>query len=419
MSAIIYGSVVDPAGIGLDNATVLLGDASALCSRDGSFQVDGVPLGEAKYRIIHRDYPVVRGTVDIAGDVTLQFSMTTPRSPPSGGDAAGIMDVKRTAEAWLLDAFESVVAVGVSTARDAILVYVHANSDEIPLLPGVPDTLGGFPVRLIPMNVPVRPPADPDHVTQERYRPVCGGVSAAHYETPAGTLGVVVLDRDTGSPMFLSNNHIFARCSSDAEQRATVGDPILQPSAMDGGTPNDTIGQLTRWVPYRVSAKNLVDAAVATPLPDIAVDQKVLSGDGLVEIRGTRAVSSPVRVKKCGRSTGCGIGEVVDWDFTTIMDYPTGESILYVDQLLIAMSADAGDSGAVILDTENRVVGLLSGTTKIDGKEYVVANKIRNVLESLDVMIPAEDAQKKDSMFGAFVVAALVGFVAMARRRAR
>lgn len=412
----ITGLVVDPTGRGLDNATVILGDHITLCARDGAFRIDAVPGGDQTYKIVHRDYPVVRGTLEVDGDANYQFQMVRPRA--AGAEAgSGILEAKRATESWLIAEFEPVIGVGISTDRTVILVYVRVGEGEIPILPGMPETLGGYPVRLVPVDAAVRSPDATGTETRTRQRPVCGGISAAHHETPAGTLGAVVYDRKTGEPMLLSNNHIFAQCSSDAEARAQVGDPILQPSRLDGGGPDDTVGELARWVPYRVQGKNYVDAAVAAPRSGVRVDPRVFVGDEMVAIAGARAVSRPTRVRMCGRTTGCGWGEVVDWDFATVMDYPTGESILYTDQLLISIPADAGDSGAVLLDEENYAIGLLNGTTVIDGRQYAVANKIRNVIEALDLELPNESLAKKDLLFGALVFGSLIGLLGVASCR--
>jgi len=73
------------------------------------------------------------------------------------------------------------------------------------------------------------------------FRPVMQpGISMAHYMVGAGTFGAVVRHRETGERFILSNNHVLAN-SNDA----TIGDSILQPGSLDGGTiPGDVIGQL-------------------------------------------------------------------------------------------------------------------------------------------------------------------------------
>ena len=380
----LSGFIMDPDGEGLDNATFIADGQMTLCARDGSFSLADISLGPCQYKIVHRDYPVIRGVIDVDGGSFYLFHMLQ-RRPRMSAPQSGILDAKREIESALVGTYDPVVGVGVSPGRDAILLYVKQDGVFARDMPAVPDVVGGYPVRVVLTSSDIRPPVYLGTAPRGRHRPVCGGISAAHRDTPAGTLGAVVYDRETGNPAFLSNNHVFARCSSDAEARADVGDPILQPSSIDGGGPTDVVGTLERWVPYHLGGKNYVDAAIAVPCGSISVDPRILVDDRLVRISGTKPVSSRVRVKICGRTSGCGWGEVVDWDFTTVMTYPTGEKIIYLDQLLIALPVEDGDSGAILLDEDNRAVGLLSGTTIIDGKKYAVANKIRNVLELLDI----------------------------------
>lgn len=94
---------------------------------------------------------------------------------------------------------------------------------------------------------------------RDRFRPVIpAGVSIGHYKITAGTLGAIVKDRTTGELFLLSNNHVFAN-SNDAE----IGDPILQPAAMDGGVqPADVVAKLDRFIKLRYT-----DEPVGTPAP--------------------------------------------------------------------------------------------------------------------------------------------------------
>jgi len=415
--AVVSGRVIDPNSVGLDNATMIVGEKITLCSQDGSFSVHGVPVGRQKYKIVHRDYPVVRGKIDIPGDSAFLFMMIAPRDRSSTEPGKSILEIKRQIEPWLLEEHATVVGVGISSTQDEILVYVRAAEGEIPILPDVPERIGGFFVRVVPINSPVQPPNAPGVVSRERRRPICGGISAARYDIPAGTLGAIVYSQDTGEPLLLSNNHTFAGCSSEEVPRANIGDPIVQPSGLDGGNPDDVVGELTGWVPYRTIGNNFVDVAVARPRPGVAIDDRVLVGGEPVSIRGVRPATDAKSVRRCGRTTGCVTGEIVDWNFTTIMEYPTGENIRYVDQILIDMPTEQGDSGSLILDDENYAIGLLSGTTVVDGKVYTVANKIRNVLEAADVEISGEDATRNDPPFGAFCATMLLSaFVAMCLR---
>jgi hypothetical protein len=49
----------------------------------------------------------------------------------------------------------------------------------------------------------------------DRWRPAPGGVSIGHYRITAGTLGLFVCDRASGTRLILSNNHVLAK-SNDA-----------------------------------------------------------------------------------------------------------------------------------------------------------------------------------------------------------
>ncbi len=78
-----------------------------------------------------------------------------------------------------------------------------------------------------------------------RFRPTPPGVSVSHYQSPAGTFGCVVRDRQFGTRLILSNNHVLAK-----NNEARLGDPILQPSPTDGGQDNqDILAYLVRIHP--------------------------------------------------------------------------------------------------------------------------------------------------------------------------
>ena len=69
----------------------------------------------------------------------------------------------------------------------------------------------------------------------------------------------------SGQMYILSNNHVLANSNL-----AALGDPILQPGRVDGGTfPSNKIATLERFVEIMPTNQspgyNLVDAAIATP----------------------------------------------------------------------------------------------------------------------------------------------------------
>ena len=123
----------------------------------------------------------------------------------------------------------------------------------------IPREIDGLPTDVVQIGF-LRAQADP----RQRFRPVIQpGVSIAHYQVGAGTLGAIVRHRETGERYLLSNNHVFAN-SNDAQ----IGDDILQPGPLDGGVrPGDTIAHLSQ---FRTLAyiEDAVQDPPTTPEPD-------------------------------------------------------------------------------------------------------------------------------------------------------
>lgn len=241
----------------------------------------------------------------------------------------------------------------------------------------------------------------------ERHRPAPGGVSIGHRDITAGTLGCTV--RRGQALYILSNNHVLADVN-----RAQPGDPILQPGPYDGGRlPDDAIAVLETFVPIHlleeesgcgtaravtsllngvsrllgsgarlkaVSARaveNLVDAALALPLDEGWLAPEIL---GVGRVRGVARVELGMPLRKSGRTTGVTSGEVVQVDVTA--DVRMGErTARFADQFMAGAMSQGGDSGSLVVDGEDRAVGLLfagSDTTTI-------CNRIEHVLAALEV----------------------------------
>jgi hypothetical protein len=213
-----------------------------------------------------------------------------------------------------------------------------------------------------------------------------GGVSASHTEVTAGTIGAVIRDKVSGNKLFLSNNHVFANTTSKTNYRGRVGDAIIQPSPSDGGTSADTIATLYSFIPFNDDKPNIVDAALAMPTNQNIASPYILSDDKLnvVSINGIRSVTSPIRVKKYSRTSDEDWGEVLDFNFTVAVDFDDFKTRNFVDQILVSIETRGGDSGSILLDEDNRAVGLVfAGGIDKTGRWFGVANKIRNVLAML------------------------------------
>jgi hypothetical protein len=195
-------------------------------------------------------------------------------------------------------------------------------------------------------------------------------VSIGHYQISAGTLGAIVYRRGDPRPLILSNNHVLANSSNGSDGRARLGDPIFQPGPADGGTERDLIATLADFVPLRrnpvsrppgdededETPPNLMDVALAFPASPDLVEASIL------EIGPVAGITSPQvrqQVRKSGRTTGLTTGAVTVIHTTVTVHYGPGETISFADQVMATTMSKPGDSGSLVLDMENRAVGLL------------------------------------------------------------
>ena len=223
-----------------------------------------------------------------------------------------------------------------------------------------------------------------------------------------GTYGCnVTLIRDR-SPQLLSNAHILM------QNNAQKGDAIFQPSVADvpafrpeqlpkrRSTDEDRIAFITDF-----KMTNRVDAAIARL--DVSSCCRCCGLDfrneidGLSEggkppsnkILGLRHALPGLEVYKVGITTGRTVGKVVTDDTD---DLPParwmGDSFVFTGQIEIASTDEAewfsmhGDSGAVIIDQDGFIVGLLMGAYGGGPPEHrTIANHISEVCSALGIEI--------------------------------
>jgi hypothetical protein len=222
---------------------------------------------------------------------------------------------------------------------------------------------------------------------QQRHRPLLVGASVGHVAITAGTLGAFVTTADGGLAI-LSNNHVLAD-----ENRADIGDPVIQPADLDGGTAaDDTVAQLAEYVPIAPAAVNRVDAAIAMLIDDVEADPVGLLG---VLGAGVLAPEDADRVEKLGRTTGRTAGRVSAFNVrSVIVEYDISPTVRFDGQIEIVTDdgsefSRGGDSGSLIVSDGDRVpVGLLfAGGDQggPDGGPVTYANPIDEVLAALNV----------------------------------
>ena len=232
----------------------------------------------------------------------------------------------------------------------------------------------------------------------------------------SGTLGALLKD-DSGREYLLSNNHVLAR-----SDHASVGDTIVQPGLIDNNcTPNGDgpgtvpVAALTAWLPLH-SAQTNADAAIAqigshTVDPSGSIlELGARQPDGLLGSappgvsstngKGESAILQ-LRVAKSGRTTGLTCGRVTAVDLEVAVDYyrDCAETKPYLTKTFagqIAMSgdrfSDAGDSGALVVDSANaEPVGLFfAGGIDGNGVSHAIANPATDVLSELSGQMPGQ-----------------------------
>ncbi|GAB6179086.1 hypothetical protein JCM14036_04050 [Desulfotomaculum defluvii] len=321
---------------------------------------------------------------------------------------------------WRLLGIKNVVGVGVGykhvglerTEQKAIIIFVSKKegAETLSREELVPYKINGLETDVIEVGE-IRFLEDD---RKKHVRPARPGLSLGHYRVTAGTFGAVVRDRTTGEPLILSNNHILANATDGKDGRSAPGDLILQPGEYDGGTKNDRIATLLRYIPIqkgeapatcpiangasrianmfvhairpnydlkffkREGVANHVDCAVARPLnPDMINDDII----GFGKIQGVAEAKPGMKVFKSGRTTGITSGVVTAIGTTMQVKMDDNNNAYFSNQVICDMKSQGGDSGSLVLTEGNRAVGLLfAGSDRV-----TVFNHIQMVLDKLNV----------------------------------
>ena len=295
----------------------------------------------------------------------------------------GLAGTQATHEHTLLDK-PNVVGValgnkytnGVDTGEKGISVLVESKvrehllgADEL-----IPRTVDGVALDVQEVGILQagnEPPADGpgdrepagSQALTSRARPAFGGLSIGHFRITAGTLGTCCYDAEgfPGKPTryyLLSNNHVLANSNN-----AAIGDPILQPGPVDGGTsPTDVIARLSRFVPIKFTHPgqpaplNLVDAAIAEG--EFADLERRIYWIGYLS--GVEPTPRPDElVRKCGRTSNFSTGRIRNINATVNVNYGEGKVARFARQILTTDMSEGGDSGSVVAGRDGRAVGLL------------------------------------------------------------
>lgn len=281
---------------------------------------------------------------------------------------------------------------GKATSERAIRLHVARKlpNSMLPKRARLPERIDGIPTDVIES-----PPAFISLVCtdkrQQRQRPMVAGISVAHKDVTAGTIAYFCHSTkksdDPESVFILSNNHVLANVNVGKK-----GDAVMQPGPIDGGTEEDDVATLHRFVRIKLGgrAENAVDCAIAELLPDVKYRARLCK---IGKIKGVVAGSEGMTVCKHGRTTGYTEGTVSDelYDALVGMSHEDpNQTALFTDQLRLEVTPRyqaiglGGDSGSLIVSKKDKkAVGLYFAGPQ--NGQYGIANPMNKVLELLEI----------------------------------
>ncbi len=309
-----------------------------------------------------------------------------------GVQASDIKEARKRAEERLL-ALEGIVGVSHREDPPRIIVYIeHEKYRNV-----VPDEIEGFKTEVIVIGkIKALSLLQLEELVKASYtylvpvsrtgkvRPIVGGVSLgvpekAYGGKMAGTLGLVVYGPNNDL-YILSNAHVIAMNSK--ARFLPLGTAVLQPGTYDGGTAEDKVGELYKYIKitFGPKGKNYADAAIAKiTISDYLVGEVLDSDDqSTYTISGVTEVSVGDRVRKSGRTTGVTVSTVFDVNATVKVWYTNSKWAIFYDQILVYQPfIESGDSGSPV-DKDGAFVGLVfagSSTTAVVCKaKYIVSD---------------------------------------------
>jgi len=290
---------------------------------------------------------------------------------------------------------------GVDVGREAMVVYVTKKVSLSALSKEdiVPEIIEG-----LESDVQVAKQIDALSSRHDKWRPMPGGVSVSHPSVTSGTGSPL---RIKGRLYIVSNAHVLGDCN-DGE----IGDQTWQPGSAYGGSPVDTIGHLyirplinfegnggqCPWANgfvkfgnllakhvfrshYRIPSPvldflNRVDIAVSLPIDENDLLEEIL---GIGQPAGFAEAQIADVIQKSGATSEVNQGAVLDTAGVTRVSYGSRGTAAFEDQIITTAIASPGDSGSLVFNMQNGLVGVLFAGSD----QFTIINKISNVLEAL------------------------------------
>ena len=269
---------------------------------------------------------------------------------------------------------------GVATTQLAFQVYVRVKKKPVELAPDekIPPEIHGFPTDVILIEE-VTPTED-----TSGYRPLAGGSQL----NGNGTLGMIAVTTaggttPAGTPVILTNSHVAP----------TVGKRVGQPS-----DPSDCGCCVCCDVGIVVASTitGLVDGAIATLNSDMRFTNEILDVGAVRSWVSATTMAPGDPVFKRGRTTELRAGL---FSTATAPTFTRNDNHTFSNQIRVTSPPPTppattptpfqlgGDSGSVLLDAQNRVIGLLHAAVTPAGTP-AFASRIEDVRSALNIDIP-------------------------------
>ncbi len=307
---------------------------------------------------------------------------------------------------------------GEKTNKLCIRIFVKKKIENMKSGDVLPKEIGGVKTDIIEEEFTVAsrnfdPNTRPDYFN---YDTIMGGMrvqifSGDERSFNPGTAGMVVKDKMTNQPLMLTNWHVIA-VGGVIYNNSNVHQPEMKYRIDEFGltdTTGNVIGNVER---SKLDSGNVfMDAGCIRLIPGKRPISNQIAKIGEVSgIRELTEFDNDLSVSKKGATTSLTHGFIDGVSSTIKINYAgvgsmnvAGAYRINTDENINGMFADTGDSGSVVVDDENRVVGLLFAANSRNGTALIIP--IKNVFDTLDITLPTQtDLNHWNSSIGGTIV---------------
>jgi hypothetical protein len=211
----------------------------------------------------------------------------------------------------------------------------------------------------------------------KKYQKLTGGISVFDSQASMsfGTAGAFFKTKNDNNIYLLSNYHVLLNKSG------RINDTIVHPSKSDGGRDVREIGRVFWKKDIFKGSFNIMDAAIALIDEREDIDIGRYTRCNQIRFSGLSHPKLGDNVRKCGRTTGLTFGEVRSINCTVNISNESNELDLYRKQILTTIMTQPGDSGSVLVNDQNLVIGLFFAGNNVS---LSFANNIKMIFNEIE-----------------------------------